>query len=255
MYKIPLTADIEKAFLMISVAEQDRDVLRFLWFDNVFLNEPTMIEMRFARVVFGVSSSPFLLNATVKHHLERFLTTHTETVTSILQSIYVDDVVFGAEDEENAYKLYRESKEILGSGSFNLRKFTSSCPLLQARINKAEGVETPSQMQGDLDETFAKTTLGGAPPTKKSEQKILGVCWDTLPDCFVFDLSELTEFASHLEPTKRNVVSMVGRFYDPIGVLSPVVVSFKVLIQEICESQVDWDQPLEERSGMDLSLN
>lgn len=101
-------------------------------------------------------------------------------------------------------------------------------------------------MQGDLDETFAKTTLGGAPPTKKSEQKILGVCWDTLPDCFVFDLSELTEFASHLEPTKRNVVSMVGRFYDPIGVFSPVVVSFKVLIQEICESQEDWDQPLEE---------
>lgn len=221
-------------------------VLRFLWFDNVFLDEPTAIEMRFARVIFGVSSSPFLLNATVKHHLERFLTTHTETVTSILQSIYVDDVIFGAEDEENAYKLYRESKEILGSGSFNLRKFTSSCPLLQARINRAEGVQTPSQMEGDLDETFAKTTLGGATPTKKSEQKILGVCWDTLSDWFMFDLSELTEFATHLEPTKRNVVSMVGRFYDPIGVLSSVVVSFKVLIQEICESQVDWDQPLEE---------
>ena len=61
----------------------------------------------------------------------------------------------------------------------------------------------------------------------------------------MFDLRELTELAVQLEPTKRNIVSMVGRFYDPIGVLSPVVVSFKVLIQEICESQVDWDQPLE----------
>jgi len=39
---------------------------------------------------------------------------------------------------------------------------------------------------------------------------------------------------------------LVGRFYDPLGVLSPVVVSFKILIQEICESHVDWDQPLEE---------
>ena len=37
---------------------------------------------------------------------------------------------------------------------------------------------------------------------------------------------------------------MVGRFYDPIGVLSPVVVSLKV--QEICESHMEWDQPLEE---------
>lgn len=62
----------------------------------------------------------------------------------------------------------------------------------------------------------------------------------------MFDLHELTEIAVKLEPTKRNVVSMVGRFYDPIGVLSPIVVSFKVLIQEICESHVDWDQPLAE---------
>ena len=80
---IPLTADIEKAFLMIAVAEPDRDVLRFLWFDDVFLDEPAIV----ARVVFGVSSSPFLLNATVQHHLEEFLATHHETVTSILQSI------------------------------------------------------------------------------------------------------------------------------------------------------------------------
>jgi len=74
-----------------------------------------------------------------------------------------------------------------------------------------------------------------APPTKKSEQKILSICWDTLPDCFTFDLSEIIEFAVYLEPTK----SIVGRFYDPIGVLSPTVVSFKILIQEICELQVD----------------
>ena len=47
-----------------------------------------------------------------------------------------------------------------------------------------------------------------------------------------------------MEPTKRKIVSMVGRFYDPIGVLSPVVVSLKV--QEICESHMEWDQPLEE---------
>ena len=64
-----------------------RDVLRFLWFDDVFLDEPAIVELQFARVVFGVSSSPFLLNATVQHHLEEFLATHHETVTSILQSI------------------------------------------------------------------------------------------------------------------------------------------------------------------------
>lgn len=33
-YKIALTPDLEKAFLMVSVDEADRDVLRFVWVDN-----------------------------------------------------------------------------------------------------------------------------------------------------------------------------------------------------------------------------
>ena len=64
-HRIPLTGDVEKAFLMISVAEQDRDVLRFLWFNDATQDDPDMIELKFTRVVFGVSSSPFLLNATI----------------------------------------------------------------------------------------------------------------------------------------------------------------------------------------------
>jgi len=33
-YKVALVADVEKAFLMVSVCEQDRDALRFLWVNN-----------------------------------------------------------------------------------------------------------------------------------------------------------------------------------------------------------------------------
>ena len=68
------------SFFMISVAEQDRDVMRFLWFYNVLLDKPTVIQQCSA---FGVSSSPFLLNATVKHHLEKFLATHPETIFAV----------------------------------------------------------------------------------------------------------------------------------------------------------------------------
>ena len=230
---------------MISVTEKDRDVLRFLWFNDLTKDDPDMIELRFARVVFGVSSSPFLLNATIKHHLEKFLASHPETVTSILHSIYVDDVVFGAEDEEGAYKLYHESKEIMQEGSFNLRKYTTSCPSLQARIDQEEGLDATTRSSDSL-ETFAKTTLGGNPPEKGSEQKILGVSWNTHSDSLVFDVRELVERAVKLEPTKRNIISMIGRFYDPLGAVSPVIIKFKILMQEICESQVEWDQPLEE---------
>ena len=69
---IAVTADIEKAFLMVSVAAKDCDVLRVLWFDDVFADQPHVVELRFTCVVFGVSSSPFLLNARVYHHQEQY---------------------------------------------------------------------------------------------------------------------------------------------------------------------------------------
>ena len=68
-----MTADIEKAFLMVSVDSHYRDVLRFLWVDDVSKSDPNIRVFRYTRVVFGVSSSPFLLNATIKFHLESFL--------------------------------------------------------------------------------------------------------------------------------------------------------------------------------------
>lgn len=45
-------------------------------------------------------------------------------------------------------------------------------------------------------------------------------------------------------PTKRSIVSLVGRFYDPIGYLAPVVVQFKIFLRELCQSKIDWDQHL-----------
>ena len=45
-YPIALVADIEKAFLMISVTPKDRDVLRFLWIDDPSSSEPRIVTLR-----------------------------------------------------------------------------------------------------------------------------------------------------------------------------------------------------------------
>lgn len=123
---------------MISVTPKDRDVLRFLWMDDPSSSEPRIVTLRFTRVVFGVSPSPFLLNATIKCHVEKYLSTHPELVKTLMQSIYVDDMVCGADLEDKAYALYAGSKEILGHGSFNLRKFVTNSCTLQQRIDVEE---------------------------------------------------------------------------------------------------------------------
>ena len=125
---------------MITIDERDRDALRFIWVDDVSKEEPELREYRFTRVVFGVSSSPFLLNATVKYHLEKFLGTNEAVVKRLLQSTYVDDVISGAGTEDEAFDLYTQSKEIFRQGGFNLRKFLTNSKSLQTRIDLAEGL-------------------------------------------------------------------------------------------------------------------
>ena len=44
--------------------------------------------------------------------------------------------------------------------------------------------------------------------------------------------------------TKRNVVSLATRFFDPLGVISPITVRFKLLFQQMCEIKTDWDDSL-----------
>ena len=65
LHLVAFICDIQKAFLRIKVSESDRDLLRFLWFDDPFKSDPTPVVYRFAYVLFGLNCSPFLLNMTL----------------------------------------------------------------------------------------------------------------------------------------------------------------------------------------------
>lgn len=92
VHAITLIADIEKAFLMVQIAKEDQDVLN---------DEKTeLVELKFTRVVFGVTPSPYLLNATIAEHLKRHAHTHYHITEKIKESIYVDDIVTGVNSTE-----------------------------------------------------------------------------------------------------------------------------------------------------------
>jgi len=44
---------------------------------------------------------------------------------------------------------------------------------------------------------------------------------------------------------KRKVISTASKMYDPLGMISPITVQFKILFQELCKDKKDWDEPLE----------
>lgn len=106
---------------MVSVCEQDRDALRFLWVNDVEKISPVIVPMRFTRVGFGVSASPFLHNASVTHHFLKYQKSYPAIVDTLLRSIYVDDVTYGADSNEEAYQLHVLSKQIFA------QKVVSTC--------------------------------------------------------------------------------------------------------------------------------
>ena len=69
---VALVADIKQAFLNIEIDEGDRGFLRFLWVENIS-EKGKIVVYRFLRVVFGVTSSPFLLGATIKSHVTKYI--------------------------------------------------------------------------------------------------------------------------------------------------------------------------------------
>ena len=241
VHKVAVAADIEKAFLMIAVAPEDRDVLRFLWVDNVDKQVPDIVAFRFTRVVFGVSSSPFLLNATIRHHMKRYSTVCPQFVETFLRSIYVDDVSYGADDADSAYELYKKSKQILAEGGFNLRKFVSNSVSLSQNIQQNESELSQGSPEGNA---HLKDLMGGNQGPQDGEQKVLGIRWNFIQDELIFDLHELANLVKRTEPTKRQIITITTKFYDPLGFISPVVIRFKVLFQAMCVHKIGWDDPL-----------
>ncbi|GFX18269.1 DUF1758 domain-containing protein [Trichonephila clavipes] len=159
--------------------EEDRDVTKFL-----FSNDPSDCESqlpsvyRFTRVLFGISSSPFLLSATIKHHLQKYSEKYTDTVNFLNENIYVDDIIGGQPFVNQALTITFEETKIFEDASISLHKGqTNSKSLHNAWQNK--GVISD---ENPHFETFEKDNL---------PYKVLGIAWNSREDFLYFDIKGL----------------------------------------------------------------
>ena len=114
----------------------------------------------------------------------------------------------------------------MAKGGFRLRKWLTNDPNLRAEMGKVEKEGAASENVED-DQSYAKATLGNTQDTEI--EKVLGMKWDCTSDEFLFSFDKIVERAEMLEPTKRNILSILSSLYDSLGVVSPIVVSLKVL--------------------------
>ncbi|XP_075535171.1 uncharacterized protein LOC142570707 [Dermacentor variabilis] len=124
-YNIAIVADIEKAFLQISLSEGDRSAVQFLWYAMTPKKGEELtavVTYRKTPVPFGVRSSPFLLAATLQHHLEGLPERYAETAGILRTHLYVDDLVTGVDSLDKGKVLCQESKDILSQAGMRLHK-------------------------------------------------------------------------------------------------------------------------------------
>lgn len=227
---IAFIADVEKAFLMISLNENDRDVVRFLWIDKLpeDLSQIQPKILRLTRVLFGVTSSPFLLAGVIKSHLEKYSYSYPETFKMLNESMYVDDLLAGSPNEEEAFKRSEEAKLVMEEAGMTLRKWKSNSPSLEKRWENSK----------------FEISLKEASQDKTVPLKVLGLIWDRHKDIFKFDVTDLIQFIENSDKTKRTVIRCAGRIFDPTGFLSPFSMKLKVLFQELWEKGIHWDEEL-----------
>ena len=251
VHKVALIGDIEKAFLNVSVHPRDRDYLRFLWIDEITSSRPKLQVYRFARVAFGVSSSPFLLNATIRHHLSS-ADIPREFAERVLKSLYVDDFVSGDDSDSSVLEIYENLKSSFKNGGFNMRKWVSNSEVLQERIEQSESQShqvSSRFVKGhpiqEEDETYSSSLFETAKNSTTSKLKVLGVGWDREKDLLLLDLSSPLETDNTCLVTKRAILGTTSKLYDPLGLLSPVIILLKIIFQSICKTGVGWDDPVD----------
>ena len=237
---VAILADIKQAFLNIEISKEHRDFLRFLWYENIDSeSDAKLIVYRFLRVVFGVTSSPFLLNGTIRHHLSKYLPFDREFMEKLMEDLYVDDVTSGTKTFEEGKEFYRKAKLILSEAGFNLRKWVTSDSELQNFFDSQESSD--NEIFKETDITFSEEQFG---PSTNDYKKVLGLEWDVKNDEIVFQFEPFICLARSLEPTKRNVLKVCASFYDPLGFISPITARIKTIFQLLCKNQYLWDENL-----------
>ncbi|UYV82468.1 hypothetical protein LAZ67_21002318 [Cordylochernes scorpioides] len=207
--KYGIIADMRKAFLQIQVREEDREFLRFLWWKK---DQKTLKFYRHCRVVFGLTSSPFLLAATIKYHLSLPQFQYNRCAELLARSFYVDNCILSLSSTHDVKKFIKESSDIMMQAKFELRDWMWNEP----------GI------------------------TEQDPASILGMKWHLQTDTIAINVQSFKNIDEEKSITKRSILSACHRIFDPIQFTCPATIKIKKMVQDAWKENKSWDEQLNE---------
>jgi hypothetical protein len=219
-HKIAWTAVIQKAFLQIEMHPDHAELVRFLSIDDPSKHRPKIVEYRWKRLPFGLTSSPFILRAVLTKHLRSYETEKPGITKLILDQIYVDDWMGGAPDVQSAVRDIRFTHAALAEAKMPLVKYNTGCR------------ELVDELRGEIAFSTRSTEIVTETDLDHST-KALGIIWDPQTDHFSFNAERIVEKSGKFSETmtKRQLFSLSLMLYDPLGLITPVTLPAKLVMR------------------------
>lgn len=172
---------------------------------------------RLNTITYGTSSAPYLVIRCLRYLSDKFSKSHEHGSRVLRSDFYVDDMLTGADDLETIEQIREEVAFILATAGFELSKWHSNMDaILQSSENEL------------------KTSESGL-------TSALGITWDSLKDNLKFSYKPSKPYTKF---TKRTILSLASSLFDPIGLLSPIIIKAKIILQKLWIERVDWDSSI-----------
>ena len=214
------SADIAKMYRQVSINPCQRDFLRILWRNHP---DETLSHIRLTTVTYGTKPAAFLATRCLKELSFEFRDTYPLAAEILDRDCYVDNILTGAQTLEEILALHDQLMKITSAGCFPLRKWCSNNPIFMKNVND------------ELRETSIDFS-----PNSLSTISTLGLSWSPINDNFVFKF----DFPIN-QATKRSIVSETARIFDPLGLLAPLTIRAKIIIQLLWLRKMEWDTNLD----------
>ncbi|XP_043258045.1 uncharacterized protein LOC122400588 [Colletes gigas] len=212
-----LTADIEKMFRQIIVHPDDRDYQKIVWRDSI---NDAIRTFKLNTVTYGTTPAPFLATRSLKQLALDEAKSYPIASEIFLKDFYIDDLLTGADNFEAALEIKTQCLELAKAGGFHLRQWASN----DTRLATEMQVNT-QQASLCLDPTETRKTLG--------------IYWTTIDDKISYIFKQRAAEQSRI--TKRVLLSQIAQLFDPLGLLGPVIIKAKIIMQQLWKSAIDWD--------------
>ena len=208
MYKYVFTGDIQKMYWKIMVHENDRQYQLILFRPR---HHDAVSTYQLKTVTFGINSAPFLALRTLQQLSQDCQKIFPLASEILKEEIYVDDILSGGHSIDEAQEKQSKITQALYSASFPFKKITSNSSILLSQVAREDL----------LDEEFLKFD-------ESSTVKTLEIRWNAMEDVFYY---KVVPISADLPITKRHMLSIIARLFDPLGWLSPTIILAKILMQ------------------------